>query len=160
MNLNDSIHAFDRDQHLALYEANCLSIALSLSMLLNEGHLAKPARLCVISSIWQNITRQNKFSYSVTKAALKGLVLSAAADLAREGHLINAVLPGVLETPMTRANLSEAQIRSFEHATLFGSLAGLEEVAYAVWSLVSPRNGGITGQFIKVDRGYSDVRII
>lgn len=159
-NANDSLYAFDAEKHLALYEANCLFIMKALQLLLARGLLAKPARLCVISSIWQNRARQNKFSYCVTKAALQGLVLSAAADLAQDGHLINAVLPGVLETPMTRANLKAGQIETVEKATLFGRLPALDDVAGVVQFLCSPQNSGITGQFISADLGFSHVRIL
>jgi NAD(P)-dependent dehydrogenase (short-subunit alcohol dehydrogenase family) len=81
-NLNDSVHTFDRDKHLDLYEANVVYILVTLKALLDAELLAPAARLCVISSIWQNLARQQKLSYCVSKAALQGLVLSAAADLA------------------------------------------------------------------------------
>jgi len=159
-NRNDSIYEFNVEAHETLYRANVVFILQSLHSLLREGALASPARLCVISSIWQNRARQNKLSYCVTKAALQGLVLSAATDLAADGHLINAVLPGVLETPMTRANLSAEQIKAVESSTRFGRLPTLEDVASAVFSVCSPRNTGTTGQFITVDLGFSNARII
>jgi Dehydrogenases with different specificities (related to short-chain alcohol dehydrogenases) len=65
----------------------------------------------VISSIWQNIARQNKLSYCVTKAALQGLIQSLMIDLGSAGHLVNAVLPGVLDTQMTRNNLLAEQLQ-------------------------------------------------
>jgi 3-oxoacyl-[acyl-carrier protein] reductase len=159
-NGNDSVYNVDIAKHRALYEANCLFVVQSLQHLLAHKLLAKPARLCVISSIWQEMARQEKLSYCMTKAALKGLVLSAAADLARDGHLINAVLPGVLDTPMTRANLTPAQIAVFENATGFKRLPQLADVAHAVESVLSARNHSITGQFIEVDLGFSHVRIV
>ena len=74
-NVNDSVRSVDVERHLELYKANCLFILTTLKALLELDLLAKPARLCVISSIWQNIARQNKLSYCMTKAALQGLVL-------------------------------------------------------------------------------------
>jgi NAD(P)-dependent dehydrogenase (short-subunit alcohol dehydrogenase family) len=114
----------------------------------------------VIGSIWQNQARQDKLSYCVSKAAIQGLVLSLANDLGRVGHLVNAVLPGVLDTPMTRANLDEDQIRKVETSTGFGRLATLEDVAAAVYGIASFRNTGVTGQFLNVDLGYTNVRVI
>lgn len=158
MNLNDSIFDFDINAHRQMYEANVVYILNSLNILLSEDMVKKPAKFCVVSSIWQNISRQNKLSYSVTKSALQGLVLSAANDLGREGHLINAVLPGALETPMTRANLSEEQIAKIERSTQFNKLAELDDVANSVYSVCSEINTGLTGNFITVDLGFSHVR--
>ena len=160
MNANDSVYDVDLALHERMYRANCAFVLASLRFLLDRGLLSKPSRLCVISSIWQDMARQDKLSYSMTKAALRGLVLSAANDLGRDGHLINAVLPGVLETPMTRANLSHVQIDKVTSGTQFGRLAELDDVARTVRFLCSPENTGVTGQFIKVDLGFSDVRIL
>lgn len=158
MNLNDSIEHFSLEKHRQLYEANVEYILVALSQLIKDDLLLKPARLCVISSIWQNISRQAKLSYGITKSALQGLVLSLANDMAHQGHLVNAILPGALDTPMTRSNLSAAQIEAIENATGFNRLASLDDVANTAYFLCSLENTGITGQFIKVDLGFSDVR--
>ncbi|WP_419807008.1 SDR family NAD(P)-dependent oxidoreductase [Terriglobus sp.] len=159
-NVNDSIRTVDLQKHEELYRANCTYILLTLQALLRKRKLRAPAKLCVISSIWQNIARGNKLTYGMTKAALQGLVLSLAADLGSEGHLVNAVLPGALDTPMTRKILSAEQIGVLESATLFGRLSTLEDVASAVLYLCSPENTGITGQFVAADLGFSRVRIL
>lgn len=159
-NVNDSVRTVNVSKHDEIYRANCTYILVTLQGLLRAGLLKAPAKLCVISSVWQTIARQNKLTYGMTKAALQGLVLSAAADLASEGHLVNAVLPGALDTPMTRKNLSAEQIGVLESATLFGRLSTLEDVASAVLYLCSPENTGITGQFVAADLGFSRVRIL
>ena len=99
-------------------------------------------------------------SYGVSKSALKGLVLSLATDLAKDGYLINAVLPGAIDTPMTRNNLSYDQMQLIERATKFNRLVTLVDVASSIYFLCSEENSGITGQFLKVDLGFSDVRNI
>jgi NAD(P)-dependent dehydrogenase (short-subunit alcohol dehydrogenase family) len=159
-NGSDSIYSFDETFHQNMYDANVIFILKSLHNLLNNALLTPSAKLCVISSIWQTIARQNKLSYGVTKAAIQGLVLSLANDLAKEGHLINAVLPGVIDTPMTHENLTQAQIDNVKRSTQFNRLPKLEDVAHTVYFLCSKENTGTTGQFIKVDLGYSDVRIV
>ena len=159
-NTNDSVYSVDLKQHLELYNANCLYILATLQLLLNRRLLTKPARLCVVSSIWQKISRQNKLSYSMTKAALQGLVLSASTDLAADGHLVNAVLPGALDTPMTRSNLSGVQLDRLRSATKFDKLPALQDVASLILYLCSPENTGITGQFIAADLGFSNVHLL
>jgi|SRR6187402_576703 len=159
-NTNDSVRTVNEETNLHLYRANCLYILVTLKALLEQDALEPGSRMCVISSIWQELARQNKLSYCMTKAALQGLVLSASADLAADGHLINAVLPGALETPMTRKNLNAEQIERLTSATQFGRLATLEDVASVVCYLCSPENTGITGQFVAADLGFSRVRIV
>ncbi|WP_041432652.1 SDR family oxidoreductase [Thiobacillus denitrificans] len=159
-NVNDSVYDVDVDAHLQLYQTNCIYILSSLKLLLQRSLLAQPARLCVISSIWQEIARQNKLSYGMTKSALRGLVLSAAADLAADGHLVNAILPGALDTPMTRENLTAEQIGELASATQFGRLPQLGDVSRLAMFLCSEENTGITGQFIAADLGFSRVRIL
>lgn len=159
-NANDNIYNFDSTLHLEMYEANVVYVLSSLNYLLKNNLLTKPARLCVISSIWQEISRQNKLSYGVTKSALKGLILSLANDMAADGHLINAVLPGALDTPMTHKNLSLEQLGAVVNSTQFLRLSSLSDVANTTYFLCSDQNTGLTGQFVKVDLGYSDVRII
>lgn len=158
VNLNDTIYSYQRDLHQATYEANVVYILESLSQLLKSQLLARPARLCVISSIWQEISKQNKLSYAVSKSALRGLVLSLANDLAKDEILVNAILPGALDTPMTRENLSPQQIQTIEAATQFKRLPSFADVVSAAYYVCSEQNTGVTGQFLKVDLGFSDVR--
>jgi hypothetical protein len=96
----------------------------------------------------------------VTKSALKGLVQSLTVDLGKKGYLVNAVLPGALDTPMTRANLSEKQINNLEMSTPLGCLATLDDVCNLSGFLCSTNNTGVTGQFIVADRGFSYAKII
>jgi 3-oxoacyl-[acyl-carrier protein] reductase len=159
-NFNDKIQDFDRARHQEIYEANVVSILESLSQLLALGLISAGTRLCVISSIWQEIARQNKLSYTITKSALRGLVQSLAIDLGAQNILINAVLPGALDTPMTRENLSAQQIEKIEQETPLKTLPQFEDVCELVAFLCSSKNTGLTGQFIAADRGYSFVRHI
>ncbi|RYD60940.1 MAG: SDR family oxidoreductase [Sphingomonadales bacterium] len=159
-NRNDSLLDFDADANLALYKANALFVAESLSRLIAEDRLAEGARLVVISSVWQTVARQAKLSYMMSKAALQGLVMSAAVDLAPRGILINAVLPGALDTPMTRANLSQEQIDRIGALTPFNRLPAIDDVAATTAFLCSPANTSITGQFIAVDLGFRNARLV
>ena len=159
-NCSDDIYSFNLKKHEQMYSANVTYILLSLQALLKQNMLASSARLCIVSSIWQNIAKQNKLSYCVTKSALQGLVQSLLIDLGASGHMVNAVLPGPLDTPMTRANLNVEQLRRLEESTPLQSLATLEDVCHLVGFLCSTENVGITGQFIAADRGFSYARII
>lgn len=159
-NLNDDIYDFQIERHLAVYQANVLFILKSLNELLQQNCLADGAKLCIVSSIWQNLARQKKLSYSTSKSALKGMIQSLAVDLGNRGILVNAILPGALDTPMTRENLNPEQIRTLQSQTPLGSLPTTEDLNALAVFLCSEKNTGITGQFIAVDRGFSHARIL
>ena len=133
----------------------------SASALLECG-LLRPegARLTIVSSIWQERARQNKLSYTVTKAAVGGIVRAAAVDLGADKHLVNGVLPGVLQTPMTEANLSAEQIDIIRGKTTSGRLPDLATVAEMIVFLCSRENTAISGQSITVDLGMSNASLV
>lgn len=159
-NVNDTPATLDPVAHREVLEANVLFVTLSLAHLVQRELLVPGARLCVLSSIWQEAARPGKFSYTVSKAAIAGVVRAAAADLAEQGILVNAVLPGVVDTPMTRGVLSDAQVAAVEGATGFGRLTTLADVAETVAWLCSPANSGVTGQSIAVDLGFSFTHVL
>lgn len=160
-NRADSLYSFDAGRHLELYRANCLSVMVAASALVRAGLLSGGgARLTIVSSIWQERARADKLSYTVTKAAVGGLVRSASVDLGKDGHLVNGVLPGVLDTPMTAANLSPEQIAKVAGMTPHGRLTDLDTLAELICFLCSPENSSITGQSITVDLGMSNVLVL
>jgi 3-oxoacyl-[acyl-carrier protein] reductase len=160
VNTNDSIYDFNNENFYEMVEANVGFILSTLSILLVEKKVAKGSRLCVVSSIWQDAIRPNKLSYSITKSALSGLVQSTAIDLAPSGILVNAVLPGVLDTPMTRSVLTSDQISSVANRTGFNRLVSCQEIATLCYFLCSEANTMISGQSLVADLGFSNVRPI
>lgn len=159
-NVNDAADGCDVAAFESVMAANCTYVVATLGRLVETDRLGRGARLCVISSIWQEIARPGKFSYTVSKAALGGLVRAASVDLAPRGILVNAVLPGVTDTPMTRAMLSAEQVDGVARQTGFGRLPSLGEVAAIVTHLCSADNTGVTGQSVRVDLGFSHARHI
>lgn len=160
VNTADSAEQFQLPRFEELLRANCAYVAVTLAALLERDLLAHGARLCVVSSIWQEMARQHKLSYTVSKAAVGGLVRSCAVDLAHRGILVNAVLPGALDTLMTRAALSPDQLEALAASTGFQRLTAVADVVSLVGYLCSEANTGVTGQSIAVDLGYSVGRII
>jgi NAD(P)-dependent dehydrogenase (short-subunit alcohol dehydrogenase family) len=131
-----------------------------MKYLLSSRLLNPASSLVLVSSVWQDLSRKNKFSYSVSKASLEGLVNSVLADFSENGLRINAVLPGVIDSPMTRANLTDQQIETIENQTPSGKLVSANQLAKVIAWLLSEESLGINGQFINVDNGWSNVRSI
>ena len=151
VNVNDRAETYETEDLLRMFEINVALVAHQLRVLLEAKRLARDARIVVLSSIWEGIARPGKFSYTISKAAVGGLVRAAALDLAPLGIFVNAVLPGVVDTPMTRLMLSPTQIEQVESATGFRRMVAPGDVANVVGFLCSQRNTGVTGQSIIVD---------
>jgi 3-oxoacyl-[acyl-carrier protein] reductase len=83
------------------------------------------------------------------------LVRSAAAELAPQGILVNAVAPGFILTEMTRKNNDPQQIREIIQDIPLGRLGGVDEVVRWIVHLSSSQNTYVTGQTIVVDGGYT-----
>ena len=129
----------------------------TLNHLLKYKKINNCAKLVIISSIWEEMTRENKLSYSVSKSALSGLVKNLSYDLSEQEILINNVLPGVLDNEMTQKTLNVEQLEYIKNYMKFGRLINLNDVFNLVKFLVID-NTGITGQSIKVDLGFSNFR--
>jgi len=158
VNANDTL--LTSEKFTETLEANLFFVVKSMKYLIDEKLLTQSPSLVLVSSVWQNLSRKNKFSYSISKAALEGLVNSVLADFSGDGLRINAVLPGVIDSPMTRANLSQDQIDNIELQTPSRKLVSGHELARVITWLLSDESLGVNGQFINVDNGWSNVRTI
>jgi NAD(P)-dependent dehydrogenase (short-subunit alcohol dehydrogenase family) len=99
--------------------------------------------------------------YGITKGALLGLTRELAATFGPYGVRVNAVLPGVIDTPMVRRDLAlsgdpdgtelAAWIRS---AVPLSRMGRAEEVATVLAFLASVEGGPIRGAFVPVEGGF------
>lgn len=141
-----------------VWDANFQFIVRSLESLLSKKAFNRGSRLVVMSSVWQEISRAQKIAYIASKAAVGGLVRGLAADLGKDGISINAVLPGIVDSPMTRQHLNGAQIAGVIEGTPTGRLVTPVQIAKTVAFLIGPNSDGINGQSIIVDGGWSITR--
>ena len=101
----------------------------------------------------------NHEAIAAAKAGIIGLTLAAAASYAGNQLRVNAVAPGLTETPLTQsltANESARKLSEAMHA--LGRLGQPEDIARAIVFLLDPANSWITGQVLAVDGGLSRVR--
>ncbi len=160
-NVNGSAMQTGTKELNELFEANVTVIAESVSTLMGADAINQGGRVVILSSLWEQFTRQEKFAYSVTKAAVGGLVRSLAVDLGRQKKiLVNGILPGIVNSPMVARTLSPEQIANVVSQTPVGDLATPVDVANSVYMFGSSLNTGISGQSIFVDRGFSVARTI
>lgn len=105
-----------------------------------------------VSSVWGVHGASCEVAYSAAKAGVIGFTRALAKELGPSGITVNAVAPGVIESPMNSAHLSEAELAELAEETPLCRLGQPSEVARAVRSLAE--NRFITGQVLGVDGGF------
>jgi 3-oxoacyl-[acyl-carrier protein] reductase len=153
-NFNDNINNFNNTNFINMINVNVTFIINTLNFLLTNNKLNYGCKLVIISSIWEELTRENKLSYTISKAALSGLVKNVAYDLSKHNILINNVLPGVIDNEMSQKTLSPEQFQYIKTYMQFNRLITLNDV-YKTVKFLTTENTGITGQSIKVDLGFT-----
>jgi NAD(P)-dependent dehydrogenase (short-subunit alcohol dehydrogenase family) len=100
----------------------------------------------------------NHEAIAAAKAGVIGLTLSAAATYAPRGVRVNAVAPGLVDTPMAAAITgNELARKASEKMHPLGRIGSSEDVARALEWLLDPAASWVTGQVIGVDGGLSTV---
>jgi 3-oxoacyl-[acyl-carrier protein] reductase len=155
-NFNDNIYNFDLINFNNIISSNTSFILNTLNYLLKYNKIKDNAKMAIISSIWQESTKQNKLCYSISKSALNGLVKNIAIDLGEKNILVNNILPGVIDNEMSKQTLSKEQFDYIKNYTGFKRLISLEDV-YNTVKFLTNENTGITGQSIKIDLGYTNL---
>lgn len=146
------------DDFLDPFRTNTLSAAMLLGAIARRG-IAAPegCSVVLVGSVMSVLGAAGLSGYCASKAALAGLVRAAALELASARVRVNAVLPGVVDTEMSRKHLEslgEAQTAAIRqmHPLGFGRP---EDVAHAIAFLVADTSRWITGSCLVVDGGYS-----
>ena len=118
-----------------------------------------PGAAVFASSVVARIGVANHEAIAAAKGGVEALVRSAAATYAAQGVRINAVAPGMTDTPMTAGMLKMPAMR--EGAARQYPLGGVqtaEQVADVMAWLLGEGAARLTGQVIAVDGGFTTVR--
>ena len=111
-----------------------------------------PGSIVSVSSISGMNTAPFHIGYGTAKAALVAATRTMAVELAADGIRVNAVAPGVTETPASGAYVDADAARD-RRAIAMGRRGRPEEQAGAILFLLSGLSSYITGQTILVDGG-------
>ncbi|MGG5258419.1 SDR family NAD(P)-dependent oxidoreductase [Phycicoccus avicenniae] len=103
-------------------------------------------------------TGYDYLAYGVAKAALNRLTAGLALEYADRGVRVNAVLPGLIDTPMARrlhAEQGGGDLSARDAASPTGAMGTVWDVANAALFLASPRAAYVSGVCLPVDGGLS-----
>jgi NAD(P)-dependent dehydrogenase (short-subunit alcohol dehydrogenase family) len=116
--------------------------------------------IVVMASMSSFIVNEDETVYSASKGAVLQLGRGMAADLAPRGVRVNALCPGVCDTPMTRwwidSQADRAAAEAEAHAfALLGRMGTAEEIARAALFLASDESSYCTGASLLADGGVT-----
>jgi NAD(P)-dependent dehydrogenase (short-subunit alcohol dehydrogenase family) len=118
-----------------------------------------PGAAVMASSVVARIGVANHEAIAAAKGGVEALVRSAAATYAAQGVRINAVAPGLTETPMTANMLKMTAMREGAARQYpLGGIQSAEQVADVMAFLLGEGAARLTGQVIAVDGGFTTIR--
>jgi 3(or 17)beta-hydroxysteroid dehydrogenase len=117
---------------------------------------SRPGSIVNISSVLGIVADGETVSYGASKAAVRGLTMSASLALAPHGIRCNSVHPGYIRTPMTERWLAELPGGEEALTALhpIGRLGDPLDVARLIVFLLSDDSSYVTGSELPVDGGY------
>lgn len=140
-----------------IYEVNVFAGIELLRHFTKKKYSNDGASAVFVSSVMGVLGQPGKIGYCSTKAAVLGMVKASALEFAKRKIRVNAVLPGVVNTPMTQHLFSQISAENVEEIKAMHPL-GIGEVSDVVPTiefLISTNSRWITGQNFIIDGGYS-----
>lgn len=154
------IKFLSREDLLSVIETNFMSPTLITQKLIREKKINKNGSIVFMSSIAGNfLADKGNGAYAASKAALNGICKVMALEFANQKIRVNAICPGMVQTPMTNNELAAV---SKEQLKLNESLYPLgygqpEDVAYSAAYFLSDASKWVTGTSFIIDGGFTIV---
>lgn len=136
-----------------MFDCNVRSVFNCCQCALPDMIHRKSGRIINISSMWGVTGASCEVHYSASKAAVIGMTKALARELAPSGITVNAIAPGVINTPMN-GGFDEQTINELIEETPVGRLGTAEDVARAILFLADEKSDFITGQTLGIDGGF------
>jgi 3alpha(or 20beta)-hydroxysteroid dehydrogenase len=117
-------------------------------------HMPRGSSIINVSSLNGLASTANSAAYSTSKFGLRGLTKSAALDLGPLGIRVNAILPGVIRTPMIE-NVLEGREEQLAAGLPLGRIGEPLDIASAALFLASDDSAWVSGLDLVIDGGQT-----
>lgn len=140
-----------------VFDINFFAPILLAQKLLKSKKLSKGGSVVFVASIdGPIIGHVGNSIYAASKGAVSAVVKSMAVELAVKNLRVNAVLPGMTETPLIYdRGITEEQLNADRKNYPLGRYAKPEEIAHSVIYLLSEASSFTTGTGLIVDGGFT-----
>ncbi len=137
-----------------------LTVQATARKMVEFGH---GGRIVCLASLAAEITGAGIWAYSVTKAGVRMMVRGLGQELGEHGITVNAIGPGVIDTPLAAGLAGEegGAIRTnLERRTPVGRAGIPADIAGLVNFMAGPDGGFMTGSYVIMDGGLRDARAL
>jgi 3-oxoacyl-[acyl-carrier protein] reductase len=150
--LKDSLIGMISQKELTeIYNTNLLGPIL-LTQLITKLMVKKNCSIVNIASIVGIKGNIGQSSYSSSKSGMIGFTLTAAKELANRSIRVNAVSPGLINTPMIK-NIPNAKLEQIVKSIKFNRIGTPNDIANVCLFFSSDYSNYVTGQVLAVDGG-------
>lgn len=155
----------DEDDWWRVVEVNLAGTFRLIQAVLPGMRRAGGGNIVVIASEWGVVGWPEASAYSASKAGLIALVKTLGRELARENITVNAVAPGVVDTPQLLVDAASAGVSLDEMRRRYGTdipmgrIGRPEEIASAVALLARNDIGAMVGQTLQFNGGSTRCRV-
>ncbi|MEU0495543.1 SDR family oxidoreductase [Mycobacterium sp. NPDC006124] len=155
----------DEDDWWRVIEVNLAGTFRLIQAILPGMRRAGGGNVVVIASEWGVVGWPEASAYSASKAGLIALVKTLGRELARENITVNAIAPGVVDTPQLLVDAESAGTsldemhRRYGAAIPMGRIGRAEEIAGTVSLLARRDVGAMVGQTLQINGGSTRCRV-
>lgn len=143
------------------YELNVVGAIQAIKVTLPLLKKTKNASIVLFSTVAARLGMPYHASISSSKAALEGLTVSLAAELATAGIRVNAIAPSLTDTPLGKPLLNTPEkMEAAGKRHPLGRVGQPADLASAAAYLLSDESGWMTGQILHLDGGMSSLKLL
>jgi NAD(P)-dependent dehydrogenase (short-subunit alcohol dehydrogenase family) len=154
-----SAHLTSLDEWRRTLDLNLNSAFYGLKAAVGPMQTQGSGSIVLLSSVAASTGLPSHEAIAAAKGGIEGLVRAAAASYASRNVRVNAVAPGLTDTPMAAGLLGNPAARAFsEKMHPLGRVGTPANIASAIAYLLSPEADWVTGQVWGIDGGMGSVR--